>query len=114
MTLRAKLVLYLVAAHALFAAIALVTLRGRPVALLATEAALALSVAVGASLVRAWIVPMRLVRTGTQLMNDGDFTAHFRTTGHAEIDAMVGVYNRMIDTLRDERARAREQEGFVK
>jgi nitrogen fixation/metabolism regulation signal transduction histidine kinase len=105
---------YLVAAHVLFAAIALGTLRQRPVALLATEAALALSVAVGVSLVRAWIVPMRLVRTGTQLIRDGDFTAHFRTTGHAEIDAMVGVYNRMIDTLREERARAREQEGFVK
>ena len=47
-------------------------------------------------------------------MQDGDFTAHFRTTGHAEIDAMIAVYNRMIDALRDERARGREQEGFVK
>ena len=114
MTLRAKLIVYLVAAHALFAAIALATLRDRPVGLLAAEAALFLSAATGVSLVRAFILPMRLVRAGTRLMEDGDFTAHFRTTGHAEIDAMIAVYNRMIDALREERARGREQEGFVK
>jgi two-component system, NtrC family, nitrogen regulation sensor histidine kinase NtrY len=113
-TLRVKLIVYLVAAHLLFAAIALLTLRDRPVGLLAAEAVLIVSVTVGISLVSAWILPMRLVRSGTRLMQDGDFTAHFRKTGHAEIDAMIGVYNRMIDTLRDERARGREQEGFVK
>ena len=57
---------------------------------------------------------MRLVRTGTHLIQDGDFTARFLETGHSEIDAMIGMYNRMIDTLRDERLRAREQEGFVR
>lgn len=114
MTLRTKLIVYLVAAHAIFAAIALFTLHDRPAALLAAEAALVLTAAIGVSLVRASIVPMRLVRTGTQLMQDGDFSAHFRPTGHAEIDAMIGVYNRMIDALRDERVRGREQEGFVK
>lgn len=113
MTLRTKIIVYLVAAHALFAAISVATLHARPAALLAVEAALALSAATGVSLVRAWIVPMRLVRTGTHLMQDGDFTAHFRATGHPEIDAMIAVYNHMIDTLREERVRGREQEGFV-
>jgi len=113
-TLRTKLLVYLVAVHALFAALAFATLTRYPAALVGAELVLALSAATGVSLVRAWIVPMRLVRTGTHLMQDGDFTAHFRATGHSEIDAMIGVYNRMIDTLRDERARGREQEGFVK
>lgn len=113
MTLRTKLVVYLVAAHLVFAAIAFATLASRPAALIGAELILALSSATGVALVRAWIVPMRLVRSGTHLMQDGDFTAHFRPTGHAEIDAMIGVYNRMIDRLRDERARGREQEGFV-
>jgi len=112
-TLRTKLIVYLAAAHAVFAGLALATLISHPVALIAAELVLAVSVAIGVSYVRAWIVPMRLVRTGTHLMQDGDFTAHFRATGHAEIDAMIAVYNRMIDTLRDERARGREQEGFV-
>lgn len=113
MTLRAKLIAYLVVAHALFAALAVVTLLNRPAALLAAEIVLAISAATGVGLVRATIAPMRLVRTGTHLMQDGDFTAHFRPTGHAEVDAMIAVYNRMIDTLRDERIRGREQEGFV-
>jgi nitrogen fixation/metabolism regulation signal transduction histidine kinase len=113
-TLRTKLIVYLVTAHVLFAAIALTTLRDRPIGLFAVEAALVLSATTGVSLVRAWILPMRLVRAGTRLMQDGDFTTHFRKTGHAEIDAMIGVYNGMIDTLRDERTRGREQEGFVK
>ena len=113
MTLRTKLVIYLVVAHVLFGALAVATLAPRPAALIGVEAVLALSSAIGVTLVRAWIVPMRLVRSGTHLMQDGDFTAHFRPTGHAEIDAMIGVYNRMIDALREERARGHEQEGFV-
>jgi nitrogen fixation/metabolism regulation signal transduction histidine kinase len=104
---------YLVAAHVLFATLALATLHARPGLLLLAELVLGLSAATGVSLVRAWIVPMRLVRDGMHLMQDGDFTAHFRPTGHAEIDAMIAVYNRMIDALRDERTRGREQEGFV-
>lgn len=114
MTVRAKFVVYLVVAHALFAALAVWALKDRPAWLAAAELVLALQAATGVALVRAWVVPMRLVRTGTQLIQDGDFTARFRTTGHAEIDAMIGMYNRMIDTLRDERLRAREQEGFVR
>lgn len=114
MTLRAKLIAYLVAAHVLFAWIALVTLRDRPFRLLAAEATLLLSAAIGMALVNAWIIPMRLVRSGTRLIQDGDFTSHFRKTGHSEIDAMIAVYNRMIDALREERARGREQDGFVK
>lgn len=113
MTLRAKLVVYLIAAHIVFAGIAFGTLRARPVALLAAEALLALSAAAGIALVRAWILPTRLLRTGRHLLEDGDFTAHFRPTGHLEVDAMIDVYNRMIDTLRHERLRGREQEGFV-
>jgi nitrogen fixation/metabolism regulation signal transduction histidine kinase len=112
-TLRSKLVAYLIAAHAIFAAIAFATLYAKPWVLVGVEAVLAVSAATGIALVRAWIVPMRLVRTGTHLMEDGDFTARFRTTGHAEIDAMIAVYNRMIDALREERTRGREQEGFV-
>ena len=114
MTVRAKFVVYLVIAHALFAALAVWALYDRPALLAAAEAVLAISATAGVALVRAWVVPMRLVRTGTHLIEDGDFTARFRTTGHAEIDAMIGMYNRMIDTLRDERLRAREQEGFVR
>ena len=114
MTVRAKFVVYLVVAHALFAALAWWAFKARPGWLAASEVALALSATIGVSLVRAWVVPMRLVRTGTHLIQDGDFTARFRATGHAEIDAMIGMYNRMIDTLRDERLRAREQEGFVR
>lgn len=64
MTLRAKLIAYLVAVHFLFAAIALWTLRDRPVGLLAAEAVLLISAVTGVSLVGAWIVPMRLVRSG--------------------------------------------------
>jgi nitrogen fixation/metabolism regulation signal transduction histidine kinase len=113
-SVRAKFISYLVVAHLLFATVALWAFHERPLLLVAAEVALALSTAVGIALVRAWVIPMQLVRTGTHLIQDGDFTARFRPTGHAEIDAMIGMYNRMIDTLRDQRLRAREQEGFVR
>lgn len=114
MTVRAKFVVYLVAAHGLFGVLAWWAFNSRPGWLAAAEVALALSAAVGVALVRAWVVPMQLVRAGTHLIQDGDFTARFRPTGHAEIDALIEMYNRMIDTLRDERLRSREQEGFVR
>ncbi|HEX4826033.1 MAG TPA: ATP-binding protein [Candidatus Polarisedimenticolaceae bacterium] len=113
MTLRAKLVTYVIVAHVIFAGIAFATLYDRPGLLVIAEAILALSAASGLALARASALPSRLVRSGTNLMEDGDFTAHFRPTGHAEIDAMIAVYNRMIDSLREERTRGREQEGFV-
>ena len=42
-----------------------------------------------------------------------DYTTRFRTTGQAEIDRLIEIYNRMADALCAERVRVREQHHFL-
>ena len=113
MTLRGKFLLYVAALHVVFAASAIVFLLHHPVWLLGVEAFFAVSALAGVRLVRRLFEPIRLIRSGIQLMQEKDFTTRFRPTGEPELDALIQVYNGMADHLRDERTRGEEQEQFL-
>jgi len=109
LTLRTKLSLYLGAVHLALAASAWWALRDRPAWLLAAELGFGVSVIAGILLLRAFFLPLDLIRGGTQLMEEQDFGSSFREIGQPEMDALVRVYNRMIVRLREERLRQQEQ-----
>jgi two-component system, NtrC family, nitrogen regulation sensor histidine kinase NtrY len=88
-------------------------LRGQGLWLLAGEAGLALSILLGVHLFRALFRPLELVRTGAQFIAERDFSSRLLEVGQPELDGLVAVYNRMIDSLREERLRAREQHHFL-
>jgi two-component system nitrogen regulation sensor histidine kinase NtrY len=88
-------------------------LRGKGLWIVAGEAGLVISIVLGARLFRALFGPLELVRTGAQFIAERDFSSRLREVGQPELDALVGVYNRMIDSLREERLRAREQHHFL-
>jgi nitrogen fixation/metabolism regulation signal transduction histidine kinase len=111
--LRTKIVLYLVAIHAVLGAVAWLALADRPVWLLAAEVLFALSLALGYLLIRALFVPLALIRTGAELVAEQDFGSTFRTVGQPEMDTLIDVYNRMIRELRTERLRLQEQHHFL-
>jgi nitrogen fixation/metabolism regulation signal transduction histidine kinase len=111
--LRWKVVAYLAAIHAVLATVAVLALRDRPLWLLAAELLFALSLVLGYLLVRAFFVPLQLIRTGAELVAEEDFTSTFRPVGQPEMDALIGVYNRMIGELRGERLRLQEQHHFL-
>ena len=113
MSLRARFGLYLVLVHLAFAGLALFLLVEHRLWLVAAEAFLALSVAVGFGFLQRFRIPPDLARTGADLIAEQDFTCKFLPTGHAEMDQLVQVYNRMIDRLRDERSRLQEQHYFL-
>lgn len=113
MSLRAKLLLYLTAIHLALGGVAVLALRDEPVWLFAAEALFAASIVCGVLLVRAFFVPLELIRTGAELIGERDFTTKFLEVGQPEMDALVGVYNRMIERLREERLKAREQSHFL-
>ena len=50
---------------------------------------------------------------GLRLIRDEEFTSRFLEVGQPEIDELIGVYNRMVDHLRDERVRLAEQHQFL-
>jgi len=104
---------YLVALHLVLAALAFAWLRGRGLWLLAGEVALVASVLLGVHLVRALFGPLDLVRTGVQFIAERDFSSRLREVGQPELDALIAVYNLMIDSLREERLRAQEQHHFL-
>ena len=99
--------------HLVLAGLAFAWLRGRGLWLLAGEAALVASVVLGVHLVRALFGPLELVRAGAQFIAERDFSSRLREVGQPELDALIAVYNLMIDSLREERLRAQEQHHFL-
>ncbi len=71
------------------------------------------SIGVGYLLVRAFFVPLELIRTGAELLAERDFNSQFRAVGQPEMDALIGIYNKMSGRLREERLKAQEQHYFL-
>jgi nitrogen fixation/metabolism regulation signal transduction histidine kinase len=113
MSLRAKIILYLVLIHAVLAVISGLALREDRLWLLAVEPLFVLSIVFGILLVRTFFVPLDLIRTGAELIGERDFTSQFREVGQPEMDALVRIYNQMIDRLREERLKLQEQHYFL-
>jgi two-component system, NtrC family, nitrogen regulation sensor histidine kinase NtrY len=113
MTLRAKIITYLVVIHLVWAGMAVFVFFDNRTWLLVMQLFFALSIVFGLLLVRAFFVPLELIRTGAELMSERDFTCKFLETGQTEMDQLVRVYNRMIDALREERLKATEQHHFL-
>jgi two-component system, NtrC family, nitrogen regulation sensor histidine kinase NtrY len=112
-SLRARFILYLVCIHLLFASVAVYLLLKHRIWLLAVEAVFLLSLSIGVKLIRNLFGTIDLLNTGAQFIEDSDFTSRFREIGQAEMDRLIGVYNRMIDHLRLERTRMQEQNYFL-
>jgi two-component system nitrogen regulation sensor histidine kinase NtrY len=113
MKLRAKIVLYVIALHAVLAGAATFLLIERPMLLFGVEAVFAVSVLISIRLVAALFVPLDLIQTGAELIAERDFTSRFVPVGQPEMDTLIGVYNRMIERLRDERLAAEEQQQLL-
>jgi two-component system, NtrC family, nitrogen regulation sensor histidine kinase NtrY len=113
MSLRAKVVLYLVLIHVVLGAISFLALRESRWLLLGVEGLFVLSIAFGWMLVRSFFVPLDLIRTGAELMSERDFTSTFREVGQPEMDALIRIYNGMTERLRDERLQLQERNYFL-
>ena len=113
MTQRTRFTVYLVMVHALFAGTGVALLLQYPVWLVAVEAAFVVSVGVGIALTRRMFNTISQANAGTQLIRDGEFTSRLLPVGQPEIDELIGVYNRMIDHLRDQRTQLQEQQHFL-
>ena len=113
MSLRLKLILYLLGIHLVFAGVSGYLLIDEKPWLLSLEVFFLLSFLAGARLVHHLRVPLDLIGTGAELIGERDFTSKFIEVGQPEMDRLVEVYNRMIDQLREERTRLEEQHYFM-
>jgi signal transduction histidine kinase len=113
-SLRARFIAYLVVMHLLFGALAVYLLAGEhKVWLLAVEIVFTASLAVGLAMIQRLFRALSFVGDSAQFLQDSDYTARFVPVQQPEIDRLIGVYNRMVDTLRAERQRVQEQHFFL-
>lgn len=113
MSLRARFLLYLVAVHGLLAWMAVWLVRSNRLWLIVAEVVFALSFLVGLALIRRFFTSVEFIRESAQLLEDSDLMSRYREVGQPGIDRLIRVYNRMVDSLRDERVRLQEQQQFL-
>ena len=113
MSLRARFTLYLAVVHALLAVTGFYVFRQNPLWLFAVEIVFLGSLATGVALVRRMFRALAFVGDSAQFLNDSDYTARFVGVGQPEVDRLIAVYNRMVDSLRAERQRVQEQHYFL-
>jgi two-component system, NtrC family, nitrogen regulation sensor histidine kinase NtrY len=112
-SLRRRAIAYLVALHAMFAALAVYLFLDSPFWLIAVEAIFSISLTVGLRLSREMYRHLGLTAEGLRLIRDEEFTSRFLPVGQPEVDGLIELYNRMVDHLRAERVRVAEQHQFL-
>jgi nitrogen fixation/metabolism regulation signal transduction histidine kinase len=113
MNLRTKIILWFVVLHIVFAVAAAFIVMENKLLLFAVEACFVVSILVSYRLVRALFVPLEMIRTGTDLMNERDFGSKFVEVGQPELDRLIEIYNSMVDRLREERLAAEERHQLL-
>lgn len=57
--------------------------------------------------------PLNALNTGLELLRTQDFSNRLSLTGQKDTDHIVGIFNRMINQLKNERLKVREQNHFL-
>lgn len=104
-----KYFLYVGALHGLLLALTIMLLRDKLWWFLATELSILISLYVAWRMFRAFIVPVQLMASGAESLKQKDFSVQFNRVGQRELDALIEVYNQMIEQLRLERTQLTEQ-----
>lgn len=109
MSLRSKLLLSLLPLYAVLVALAAQVRLSSPALFVACELTIAASAVLTWRLYRGLLRPVRLIEAGTAALAAQDFNLKFRPVGQPELDRLIGVYNQMLDALRQERVSQHEQ-----
>lgn len=113
MNFRVRYLLYVLALHVVIVYLTFRLLRENKPLFIAAEVLLLISAYVAVRLYREFRRPSEFVASGIEAIKEKDFTIKFVPTGNREVDELIHVYNLMIDQLRQERVRQREQQFFL-
>lgn len=113
MRLHNRLIAYLVVVHLLFMAIGIYFYHDLPAAVVAIELGLLLSLGIGLYLVRQVVQPIAFARQFHELLHDQNYAVRMRGNANQELNDLVGLFNRMLEALYQERLKLGEQRGFL-
>lgn len=113
MSLRFKYIVYIILLHLVLISLVYFSLKDKLWYFLASEILVMISLYFSYVLYKSFIKPLNLIHSGTDAIADKDFSIKYLKTGSTEVDHLVDVYNRMIETLRKERTLISEQSYFI-
>ncbi len=109
MSLRLKLLLFLLPLYAVLLTLAAQVRTTNALLFIACEVVLLGSLVLAWQLYRGFVRPVQLIEAGTAALQAQDFSLKFTPVGQPELDQLIGVYNHMLDALRQERVSQHEQ-----
>jgi nitrogen fixation/metabolism regulation signal transduction histidine kinase len=112
-SLRQRLLAYLLLLHFAFFALTLWLYRERPVVVVSVEAALIASALLGAWLLGRALQPLDYTRRFSELLAEHNYASRLQKSQEDELSALVAQYNGMLEALYQERLKLGEQRGFL-
>lgn len=113
MKLRHKFITFAILVHVLILGLSILLIEQSRYLFLVIEILIIASLVVTIHLYRAFLKPLNLLTAGIESIKDREFSTTFLKTGQHELDQLIDVYNRMIEQLRNERIKQREQHFFL-
>src|SRR5687768_12455707 len=113
MKLRTKYLLFVIILHVLTLVLSYFIFRDNKVLFIASEVLILISAVISWQLYYELIEPLKTLMRGVEAIKDRDFNVKFLETGKYEMDQLIGVYNAMIDQLREERIKQEAQHFFL-
>lgn len=113
MKIQQRLLAYLCLTHGVFLALVFLFYLKNPIAIVAAEIGLLLSLALGIYLVRKLSQASDFTRQFHDLLQDENYATRMRASSNTELNELVGLFNRMLEALYQERIRLGEQRGFL-
>lgn len=109
MSLRLKLLLFLLPLYAMLLTLAAQVRTTNAPLFMACEVVLLGSLVLAGQLYQGFVRPVQLIEAGTVALQAQDFSLRFTPVGQPELDRLIDVYNHMLDALRQERVSQHEQ-----
>gem|GEM_PF-183291 len=113
MSLRQRLVAYVLGTHLVFLGVTLWFWRQQPFVVVGVELLLLASAAVGLRLVGRAMQPLEHARRFRDLLQDRNYAARLQDQPDDELAGLVRLFNDMLDALYQERMKLGEQRGFL-
>lgn len=113
MKLRTKYILFVLIVHLIALVLSYFVFDKDKIFFIVSEVFVLISILIAWSLYYQLIQPLKSLMTGVDAIKDQDFNVKFLPTGSLEVDQLIGVYNQMMDTLREERTLQEQQHFFL-
>ena len=113
MKLKTKYLLFVSILHLITLVLSFLIFKENKLIFIISEVFILISLGISWSLYQQLIQPLKMLVQGISAIKDQDFNVKFRLTGKYEVDELIGVYNKMIDSLRSERTLQEEQHKFL-